>query len=72
MAALGDERKMIIKNNSLNTIRLLAAIQVMWGHMTVHLNVSDFLIGEVSFHSIISMILGLFPGVPIFFSLAGF
>lgn len=62
--------KQMIEKNSLNTIRLLTALQVMWGHMFFHLNVPD--IGGASLHSIIRALLGFFSGVPVFFFLSGF
>lgn len=60
------------QNNALNTIRLLAAIEVMWGHMVYHLHISMPEIGGVPFENIVSRILSFFPGVPIFFFLSGY
>jgi len=51
-------------NNCLNLIRLLAAVQVMYGHYLVHLN--------VEMPGWITLFLSLFPGVPIFFTLSGY
>lgn len=54
----------INKNNSLNTIRLLAAIQVIYGHCLTILNVPNIpVLGDVIY---------LFAGVPIFFTMSGF
>lgn len=47
-----------------NTIRLLAAIQVVYGHTLAHLDIPNIPI----FHEIISF----FLGVPIFFTMSGF
>lgn len=52
------------KKNSLNTFRLLAAIQVLWGHAFRHLEINEI--------PVIGDILDFFPGVPIFFTLSGF
>ncbi len=51
------------KKNSLNFIRLLGALQVMYGHLTGYLNV------EVPG---VRPIINVFYGVPIFFTLSGF
>lgn len=52
------------KNNSLNTLKLIAAFQVVYGHAMVHLS--------YSFPKAIAQLLGVFMGVPIFFILSGF
>lgn len=52
------------ENNSLNLIRMLAAIQVMYGHVTGHL--------QIEMPCILSQIVGVFYGVPIFLTLSGF
>lgn len=52
------------KNNSLNLIRLLAAIQVLWGHTLEHLELADI--------PILGQFIIFFSGVPIFFTLSGF
>lgn len=57
-------KKQSLQNNSLNLIKLIAALQVMFGHIVVHL--------EISIPSWISQMLGVFQGVPIFFTLSGF
>lgn len=51
------------KDNSLNTFRLLAALQVLWGHTRAHLQLENIPgIGDF---------IGFFSGVPIFFTLSG-
>lgn len=52
------------KENCLNTIRLMAALSVMYGHLTSHLN--------VQFPQIFNIIFTYFSGVPIFFMLSGY
>lgn len=63
---MGGERVNIssFRENSLNTIRLLAAFQVFYGHAVAHL--------ELPGNEVVSEILNLFQGVPIFFMLSGF
>lgn len=51
-------------DNSLSVIRIIAAIQVMYGHMILHLH--------VDMPKWISEIIGFFYGVPIFFGLSGY
>ncbi|MCI7178861.1 MAG: acyltransferase [Bacteroidales bacterium] len=52
------------KRNSLNLFRLLAALQVVWGHARAHLQIDNIpLLGDF---------IGFFSGVPIFFTLSGF
>ncbi len=51
-------------SNSLTFIRLLAAVQVMAGHIFIHLHISNFHMGK--------NIIGYFSGVPIFFAISGF
>lgn len=59
--------------NSINTLRHLAAFQVMWGHMIVHLNVNfPVLGGGFKLDQIISSVLYFFMGVPLFFFLSGY
>lgn len=61
------------KKNSISTLRLLAAIQVMWGHLIGHLDVSFFEIGRrIAIDEIISWLLSFFLGVPLFFFLSGY
>lgn len=61
------------RRNSIKTLRLLAAIQVMWGHMVEHFEVSFPLSGGgISVDQVISWILYFFTGVPLFFCLSGF
>lgn len=50
--------------NSLNLFRLLACLEVLVGHVSVHLG--------LSMPKIIDCPLNLFIGVPIFFILSGF
>lgn len=57
--------ELIKSRNSLNTIRLLAALQVMLGHMAAFLAMPSWL--EPVRH-----ILSYFPGVPLFFTLSGY
>lgn len=52
------------RKNSLNTFRLLAAIQVLWIHSLNHLELSNIpVLGDV---------INIFIGVPIFFTLSGY
>lgn len=52
------------RKNSLNAIRLIAALQVLFGHTVVHLGIAtSSIVNEVSF---------FFQGVPIFFTMSGF
>ena len=50
--------------NSLNLIRLIAAMQVMYGHITAHLH--------IDMPEWISETISFFYGVPIFFGLSGY
>ena len=52
------------KKNSLNTFRLLAALQVLYGHATVHLELQEV--------PLFGSFIRFFSGVPIFFMLSGF
>lgn len=52
------------RRNSLNTIRLVAALQVLFGHTVVHL--------EIATSSIVNEVSYFFQGVPIFFTMSGF
>ena len=52
------------RKNCLNTIRLIAAISVMYIHAIVHL--------EVDMPAILSSVIAFFQGVPIFFAMSGF
>ena len=51
-------------NNSLNTFRLLAALQVLYGHALDHLS--------ISMPPLVNNVIYLFLGVPIFFTLSGY
>lgn len=52
------------RNNCINTIRLIAALQVAYGHITYHMG--------VTMPQWVEIIFGYFQGVPIFFLLSGF
>lgn len=52
------------KNNSLNTIRLIAALNVFYGHAVGHLN--------VTMPEAVNDLVSFFYGVPLFFTLSGF
>ncbi len=52
-------------SNSLNTIRLLAAFEVLYGHTLMHLDISAMPMW-------LNFIVHFFLGVPIFFSMSGF
>lgn len=52
------------QNNCLNLFKLIAALQVMYGHIIVHLGISS--------HPYFDKVFGIFLGVPIFFTLSGF
>ena len=54
----------ITLKNCLNTIRIIAALEVAIGHITYHLN--------VHIPTLIGKIMNYFHGVPIFFVLSGF
>lgn len=56
---ISDSRK-----NCLNTIRLIAAISVMYIHAIAHL--------EVEMPKILNIVIAFFQGVPIFFAMSGF
>lgn len=45
------------KKNSLNLFRLLAAIEVLWGHTLLHLELPNV--------PILRNCIGFFPGVPV-------
>ena len=55
---------MNLNANSLNTIRLIAAFQVLYGHVMAHLHLAAI--------PIAGTILDFFQGVPIFFTMSGF
>ena len=52
------------KNNSLNTFRLLAALEVLYGHTITHLDLAGV--------PVFGPFIRFFSGVPIFFTLSGF
>lgn len=66
METIRDMRIMVDpKKNALNLIRMLAAIQVMYGHINGHLGIEmPWLFSQ--------LVGGVFSGVPIFFTLSGF
>ena len=51
-------------NNCLNLFKLIAALQVMYGHIVIHLDINSNIYFDKFF--------GVFQGVPIFFALSGF
>ena len=57
------DRQLGWHNNSLNTIRLIAALSVLYGHVCAHL--------DITMPAFISGIIGYFMGVPIFFAMSG-
>ena len=52
------------KNNCLNLFRLIAALQVAYAHIIIHMKCVP--------SKLLSDVLGYFQGVPIFFILSGF
>ncbi len=52
------------QDNCLNLFKLIAALQVMYGHIIVHL--------EISSNIYFDRLFGVFLGVPVFFTLSGF
>lgn len=58
------KEKIDFKKNSLNTFRLLAALQVLYGHAIVHLHLQRI--------PIAGDFIAFFSGVPVFFTLSGF
>lgn len=64
MSISASGRIIPFKENSLNTFRLLAALQVLWGHTLWHL--------EIDRIPIIGDFIDFFIGVPVFFTLSGF
>ena len=52
------------QNNCLNLFKLIAALQVMYGHLIAHL--------EIQSNAYFNEIFAVFQGVPIFFTLSGF
>lgn len=55
---------MDFRRNSLNTFRLLAALQVLYGHVIAHLQLDRV--------PVVGDFISFFYGVPIFFTLSGF
>lgn len=60
----GGVQHLSFKDNGLNLIRLLAALQVFYGHAVAHLELT-----EVSF---VTRVFTMFMGVPIFFFISGY
>lgn len=56
--------KVNLYNNCLNVVRLIAALQVMWGHAVSHLHITGM--------AIPSFVIYFFNGVPIFYAITGF
>ena len=54
----------MMRDNSLNTLRLVAALQVLYLHSLMHLGIADI--------PVAGAVLNFFRGVPIFFALSGF
>lgn len=52
------------QDNCLNLFKLIAALQVMYGHIIAHL--------EISSNTYFDRLFGVFQGVPVFFTLSGF
>lgn len=61
---LGNDSTPIRRADCLNTFRLLAAFEVLYGHSMFHLNILD--------DGIFGWFIHYFHGVPIFFTLSGF
>ena len=59
-----NTRTIIRKDNCLSLFKLIAALQVMYGHIICHLRISN--------NSWFDKIFSVFQGVPIFFTLSGF
>ena len=54
----------INKNYTLDLIKLIACLQVFLGHAINHLN--------IQVHSVLKVVIAMFPGVPIFFMISGY
>lgn len=61
---MNKKKYLSIGENCLNLIRIIAALNVFYGHAMTHLN--------VKMPNVFTTIIGIFPGVPIFFMLSGF
>ena len=59
------ENQIVKGGNSLNTIRLLAAFEVLYGHTLKHLDISGI-------PEWLDSIIHFFSGVPVFFTMSGF
>lgn len=69
---INKEIGVLSKTQSINTLRFLAAFQVMWGHMISHLDVTASTYLGQNLIAAITNILQYFNGVPLFFFLSGF
>ena len=67
-----DKTCLDYRKNSINALRILAAFQVMWGHIVEHLEISLPKVFGYTLEKAISWVLYFFNGVPIFFFLSGF
>lgn len=56
--------KSTMRENALNSIRLLAALQVVYGHTIAHMDIQSI--------PFLSSFINFFAGVPIFFTMSGF
>lgn len=61
---IGESGRINFRDNCFNLIRLLAALQVAYGHMIEHFN--------LNIPEIITDVFWFFRGVPIFFALSGY
>ena len=52
------------RHNCINLIRIIAAFQVAYGHMVIHMH--------INVSPVINRVFGYFQGVPLFFLLSGF
>ena len=53
-----------ITDNCLSLFKLIAALQVLYGHAIVHMDINS--------NAWLDRIFGIFQGVPIFFTISGF
>ncbi|MCR5540822.1 MAG: acyltransferase [Ruminococcus sp.] len=60
------ENKFQVTNNCISLVKILAALQVMYGHIIAHLQISS------NEDSILSRFISYYHGVPIFFIISGF
>lgn len=69
---INEETNALSKRQSINTLRFLAAFQVMWGHVILHLDVTTSTYLGQNLIETITNILRYFNGVPLFFFLSGY